>query len=219
MRLFTTVFIVLSMIFLSSCADSDGTDQVQLPAVGTRVIIKQHSYEIISEVTSTANNLVKMDYFWHGEKIYSQKFYRGLLPVWSQEENNVWEMYFDESKLDSLFPMAPGKEVSFNATSSKVADGTSQDIGITLSVIKETVITIKDQDHKVFILELSRVGDGTDTSHEVLYYAPRAGMVLKSVKRERDGQSYWRVLKIEVPDRDDRSTIKKRQRRSGTIAI
>ncbi|WND03726.1 hypothetical protein QGN29_04965 [Temperatibacter marinus] len=219
MRSILTLFMAVAFLLLSGCSEPKNTDAIHLPTVGTRAIIKQYSYEIIAEVTNVQDNLVKLDYFWHGEKAYSQKFYKGLLPVWSEEDGNIKELDFQESKVDEIFPLVTGNEVSFTATMTRLDDGLSQNISVTLSVLKETVMTITGEDHKVFMIDIARIGENDYSSYETIYYAPDSGMILKAVKRERNSQTFWRILKLEKPENDDRSTIRKRQRRSGTIAI
>lgn len=219
MRTIVAFLIIFSLLALSSCDDLPRQPSSGLPEVGTRAVIKQHSFEIISEVVDITDNLVTFDYFWNGEKVYSQKYYKGLFSVWSQEENAINEIDYDPQQLDALFPLSVGKEISFNTVLSKVTEGVRENLSVTLSVVKETILPVDGEDHKVFIIDVARLSENGQRQYATLYYSAVDGMVLKSVSRSSNSQSFWRVLKLERPDNNNRPTIRKRKRRSGTIAI
>lgn len=218
-RLITSFITALMLFSLSGCDDPKTSGTAVTPLIGTRILIKQHSYEIIGEVVFAENNLVGIDYYWHGEKAYSQKLYRGLISVWSQEQDSQRELDLDTAAVDQLFPLKVGKETSLSGIMTNLTTGEAAKMGLTLEVIKKTSAYLNGEDTDIFIIDMTRLIEGRPTTFETLYYAPAYGLVIKAVQKSGEGQSFWRVLEIEAPTTRSKRNIQKQNRRPGTIAI
>lgn len=219
MRTFLTFIAATTLLALTACDNPQAAKAYNAPQEGTRILIKQHRYELIGEVVYTKANLIGIDYYWHGERAYSQKLYRGLLPIWTKERGTEKEMDLDTALLDRLFPLKSGNETSFTAVLTNTTNGDSEDISMTYQVKEETVLTLNGEEVTVFLIDITRQKDGRIVSLETVYYAPKYGLALKAIQKAKKGKSFWRVLDIQAPTGQAKPSLQNKNRRSGTIAI
>jgi len=190
-------------------------------AVGTRAFIKRHGQEIVAEITNTTDKLVTTEFHWHGEMMAKRHYYRGLYPVAGTEYGYQFEMDFDEQSLEQLFPMAVGKEVSFNGNLKIIDRGAALDAWVHLAVVGEKTIDLSTGSHHVFVVDIMteyRKDGVVKRKTNVVYYAPDLSMLLKSVVHEDGQQSYWRVVSVEQPGAARVRPINKNNK-SGTVMI
>ena len=207
------------MLAVVAC-DQTQTDQlVDAPVVGTRSIIKRHGQEVFAEIASVSNNVVTTEFYYHGELLSVRNYYRGLFVIGGSEGNTRFELDFDETQVHGFFPLAIGKEVSFESSLKLIDRGVSSKSWKHLEVIKKTVMSLKGGDYEVFVIAITtHPEEGSDAKrrNDTVYYSPKLGMVLKSVTHSDGEQSFWRVVAVETPDQP--ATIPSR-RRSGTLMI
>lgn len=190
--------------------------------VGTRAIIKRHGQELTAEVTSVEGKLVTMEFQWQGEQVAVQSYYRGLYTVSGRGDGYHFEADFDEGKLEPLFPLATGKEVSFSGNSKDIDTGTGVDFWAHLHVIGEKTIDLPTGPRTVFVVDITteyRKNDVAKRRIDTVYFDPELAMILKSVTREDNYQSFWRVISIERPGDGTTPPSSLQQRRSGTVMI
>jgi hypothetical protein len=216
------VFALLLVLLVAACSPAGQMPTSATAVVGTKTVIKYNSYKLVGEITDVSGKLVTTEFTnWEGQFIYARTEYRGLFPVSGTENGgNQWELDFDESKLEALFPLEKGKSVSFKANFKNISKGTSYDIWAQLEVRGEKTLDLPDGKRKVLLVELnhqSRRGGQIKNITEFIYYDAAYSMALKKVTRDRRGQSFWRVISIERPG--NISDAPQRQRRSGTVMI
>lgn len=214
---------VFAALFVAACDPNAQAPISSTAIVGTKAIIQAHSKQRIAEVTDVTGKIVTTDFTdWEGQFLYSQLDYRGLFPIGGRENNgNQWELDFDESLLEPLFPLQVGKEVSFTGNLQTFKDGGQHEMWVHLEVVGQKSISLPDGQHRVMVVEVSREyrwQGKIQRSTNIMYFDPKLSMTLKMVIRERGSQSYWRVLSVERPGHVEQATPT-RQRRSGTVMI
>jgi len=216
------VFALLSVLLLAACSPNAQVPTSASAIVGTKAIIKYHREELIAEVTEVVDKLVTTEFTnWDGELLFSRTEYRGLVPISGMEPGGgQWELDFDETALEALFPLQKGKTVSFQGNLKNIEQGTGYDLWGRLEVLGEKTLDLPGGKRKVMVVEFNRQGklDGeTKAATDIIYYDPQYSMTLKKVMRERGEQTYWRVISIDRPG--NVSNTPTRQRRSGTVMI
>ena len=216
------VFVFLSMLLLAACGSNSQVPTSATAIVGTKAIIKFQRSELVAEVTDVTDRLVTTEFSnWNGDILFSRTEYRGLIPISGSEANGgQWELDFDEVQLEAFFPLVPGKEIAFQGNLKNIDQGTSFDMWAHLEVVGEKVLDMPNGKRKVKVIEFTRqyLWKGkTKNATEIIYYDPEYSMSLKKVTRERGGQTYWRVIRVDRPG--NVSNTPPRQRRSGTVMI
>jgi len=216
------VFALLSLLLVAGCAPNAQAPLSASAIVGTKAIIKYHRDELIAEVTDVTGKLVTTEFTnWNGELVFSRTEYRGLVPISGMEPGGgLWELDFDENELEPLFPLQPGKTISFKGNLKNIDQGTSYDLWARLEVLGEKTLDLPGGKRKVMVVEFNRqgkLGNRTKLATEIIYFDTEYAMTLKKVIRERGSQSYWRVISIDRPGNVTNTPT--RQRRSGTVMI
>lgn len=218
-RLLLTVILLITAMSLAGCEEAKTPKKNDGPRLGTRLLIKQQSYELLAEIVSVENDQIGINYYWQGEQIYSNKLYRGLIDVWNKEGSTIRETSFDTTRIDALFPLELGKSTSMTAVTTNLSTGNTVNETITLEVTQQSQLTFETSSIPVFLLEMIRTPEGQAPIYEQLYYAPQKGLVMKVIISNENGQSFWRVLEIDDRSDSDRRTLQQRNRQSGAIAI
>ncbi|WP_308911187.1 hypothetical protein [Pseudokordiimonas caeni] len=189
--------------------------------VGTRALISRHGQELVSVITRVQDKLVTTEFQWRGELMASRNLYRGLYPVSGTEYGYQFELDFDDTLLERLFPLKVGNETSFGGNLKLIDKGNAIDVWVHMVVTAERTVDLPTGSYPVFVVEVtSRYGDGSDakTKLNTLYFSPELSMVLKSVMREDGRQTYWRVVSIDKRGGSVQPTPAQ-QRNSGTVMI
>ncbi len=218
----TKLMSVYVCAFLASCGEVPKPSHV-MAEVGTNAIIKRHGQELILDVTDVTGNILSTEISWNGELVASRQYYRGLYPMSGIEYGYQFEMDFDETALEQLFPLKVGKEVSFNGNLKIIDNGTALDAWVHLQVVAEKSMKITSGTYTVFVVEVISEfskDDRSERKSNIIYYAPDLGMILKFVNHQNGQQSFWRVVSIDSPDKSSRiKPVKKQNIRSGTVMI
>ena len=228
MSIFRSIAACVGVLFISACGTESGpkkTDVETLVQIGTRSVIQWHGQELIADITEIAGDIVTSEIRWHGDVMSSRDYYRGLYPVSGLENGYQFEVEYDEDAMQSLFPLAPGKSISFEGRLNVVSEGATQPIWVYITVTKEKFIKLPTGNQKVYVVDIvtEYTKDGsTRTKINQVYYSPELMMVLKSVMKEDGHQSYWRVTNVEQPkpgETTPRAPQSEKPRRSGTVMI
>ncbi|MCJ9429816.1 hypothetical protein [Kordiimonas marina] len=190
--------------------------------VGTRALIKGYGQEMTAEIREVKGKLVTTEFQWQGGETAIRSYYRGLYAVSGRGKGYHWEADFDEAKLEPLFPLTVGKEVSFSGTSRDIDRGTSADFWTNLSVVDQKTIELPTGARKVFVVDIVteyHKGNVVKRKTNTVYFDPKLSMVLKSVVHDGNYQRFWRVVSIDVPGDGKARPSPTQQRRAGTVMI
>ena len=221
MPLVSRLLAALALIFLVACDPVARAPETPTAIVGTRAVIQRHGQELYAEVTGVNDKLVTTEYYWQDERVVVHNYYRGLYNVSGIEFGYQYEADFDYSVLETLFPLAVGKEISFSGNTKNINRGTAIDFWANIHVIGEKIISLSSGDRKVFVVDIVteyKKGNNSKRKTNTVYYDPELSMVLKSVIHEDGYQSYWRVVTVELPG-NARTPTTLQQRRAGTVMI
>jgi len=213
----------LLLCVLAACSPGAQAPTSATVLIGTKAVIVKGAEQIIAEVTDVAENIVTTEYTgWHGEFLYARREYRGLFPLGGTEKNGSrWEVDIDESKLEPLFPLELGKEVSFSGKLLGIDAGMAYDLWAHMEVVGKKSVALKDGEHSVVVIEVTTIYDVDGRSKrrtELIYFDPTLSMTLKKVIQDERSQRYWHVVSVEKP-RGGQNPQPLRQRRSGTVMI
>jgi len=215
-------FSVVLILFVAAC---DGVERVPAAPgalVGTRANIKMHGQDVVAEVTRVVDKLVSTEFRdLRGEVIREVNLYRGFFPVSGTDQGLSYESKFDESELENLFPLKPGKSIGFSGTMYYVDGGQSADFYTHVEVVGEKTVDLKDGPRRTFVLQLEwefSWNGNTRKKTDTLYFDAERSMVLKSVVRGQNFQNYWVVVSVDEPDNPD-AAPEPTNRRTGTVLI
>lgn len=213
----TIILVFLSM--LAACAPGERAPANPMAEIGTRALIKRGGQDFESEITDVRGKLVTMEIRWQDSLVLSRDYYRGLYPVAGVEGKKRFELDFDQSALEALFPLKVGKSVWFEGNLKLIEKGEDLNVDIGLSVEKKTTLNLSSGIEEVFVVDtVTRILDGEDAGNiykSTSYFSPKLGMILKYVSYERGRQNFWRVVEIEKTAPGSRP----KRRRAGTVAV
>jgi hypothetical protein len=219
------LFAVLSLFVVAACSPGAQAPTSATASVGTKAVIKRGAEQIVAQITDVTDNIITTEYTgWHGEFLYTRREFKGLFPVGGTEKNGErWELDFDESALDPLFPLQKGTEVSFKGKLMGIDAGITYDMWAHVEVVGKKSLPLKDGEHIVYVIEFTSIYEMDGNSKrrtEVMYYDPKLSMTLKKVIQDARAQRFWRVVSVEKPTgNEDPDAEPLRQRRSGTVMI
>jgi len=217
-RLTLAIFAVFA---LGACDPIARVPSSPTAVVGTRAVILRSGQELLAEITDVADKLVTTELFVRGESVAEFNSYRGLYIVSGRETHYQYEVDFDETVLEQLFPLQVGNEVSFEGNTKNIDSGGSYDFWSNIQVVGEKTLPLSSGPRKVFVVDIiteHRSGARTKRKTNTVYFDPELAMVLKSVVHEDGYQNYWRVITVERPGEGSGRTPRQ-QPRSGTVII
>lgn len=221
--IYRTLLLCVALFVVAACSPSAQAPTSATVSVGTKAVIIKGGEQIIAEITGVTDNIVTTEYTgWHGEFLYDRREYRGLFPLGGTEKNGSrWEVEFDESLLEPLFPLKPGREASFSGKLLGIDAGVAYDMWAHIEVVGKKSMALKGGEHTVLKIEITTIYDIEGSSKrrtEVVYFDPTLSMTLKKVIQDERSQRFWHVVSVEKP-RDGQAAQPLRQRRSGTVMI
>ena len=220
----------LSIALAFAVAACDGVERIPAAPgalVGTRANIKMHGQDVTAEVTRVIDKLVTTEFRdWTGGVIREVNLYRGLFPVSGTEQGLRYEASFDQSALESLFPMQVGKSIGVSGTMYNVDRGESADFWTHIEIVGEKTVDLKSGPRRTFVVQLewefawkgSTRRQSETVYTDTVHYDAERSMVLKSVVRGENFQNYWVVVSVDEPNDPDAQPTRPR-RRSGTVMI
>lgn len=215
----------LSVLFIMLIAACDGVERIPTTTgalVGTRANIKMHGQDVVAEVTQVVGKIVTAEFRgWRGDIIREVNLYRGFFPVSGTDQGMRYETNFDESELESLFPLKVGKSIGVSGSIYYVDGGDSADFYTHIEIVDEKTVDLKDGPRRTFVIQLEwefSWNGNTRRKTDTLYFDPERSMVLKSVVRGQNFQNYWVVVSVDEPDNPD-ARPEPINRRSGTVMI
>lgn len=212
---------MLAVLLLMACDPIAQVPSSPPAVVGTRAVMQYHRQELYSEITDVTGKVVTTEVYLQGRTVAEIGRYRGLYMVSRREPNFQIEMDFDESKLESLFPLKKGNEVSFSGNTKRLDRGTSYNFWTHIQVVGEKTLNLASGDHKVFVVDIlseTQSDNRTLRKRNTVYFDPELSMILKSVVHDENYKEYWFVIKVEKPS-DGQSRATQPQPRSGTVII
>lgn len=213
---------VACLLFVAGCDVVEPLRSEPGALVGTRANIKMHGRDVVAEVTRVIDKLVTMEFRdWRGGIIREVNLYRGLFPVSGTDQGLRYESNFDESTLESLFPLKVGKTIGVSGTMYYVDGGESADFYTHVEVVGEKTVDLKNGPRRTFVVQLEwefSWNGITRTKTDTVHFDPETSMVLKSVIRGENFQNYWVVVSVDEPENPN-SQREPRNRRSGTVMI
>ncbi|RMB00560.1 hypothetical protein BXY39_3747 [Eilatimonas milleporae] len=217
------VVLAVLTLFMTACDPATRLPAEPTAQIGTRALIKRHGQELVAEVTRVRGKLVTTEFNWRGEQVAKRRYYRGLYPISGTEYGYQFELDFDDSLLEQIFPLRVGNHASFDGNLKIIDRGTAVDVLVDMVVVAEKTIDLSESAHRVFVVEIEteyRSAAGVKRKNNTVYYAPDLSMVLKSVMHEEGQQTFWRVISVERPGAGGKvKSPTLRQRRSGTVMI
>lgn len=221
-KAFRLLTVLTMMVALSACGQGVSAPH-ETSVVGTKAIIKAHGNELLLEVKEVSDNTVISEISdWNGEFVSRRHYYRGLYPVAGTEGATQWELDFDVSKIDGLFPLATGNFTSFSGTMIDVSNDRTYKFWSKIEVKAKKPFLLPSGSQKVYVLKISTEYDmngQTKRSYETIYYSPELQLNLKGVMHEDAAQRYWRVVSIVPPEANGAAAARTRRPRSGTVMI
>lgn len=220
MTRFVRLLASISCLFLlGGCLP--GGDTADPPSmIGTKAVIQAHGNELLLEVKNiTGNTVISEITNWAGEFVSKRHYYRGMYPIAGTEGTSQWELDFDVTKIDSLFPLEVGKMTSFGGTMIDITSNRSFPFWSRIKVKAQKPFLLPSGSETVYVLKISTEYDlngRTKRSYETIYYAPALQLNLKGVMHEEASQRYWRIVSISPPDQ---AVTRPKRPRSGTVMI
>ncbi len=215
-------FSVLLILLVTACDSVERIPAATGALVGTRANSKRHGQDVIAEITRVADKVVSTEFRdWRGDVIREVNLYRGFFPVSGTDQGLSYESNFDQSELENLFPLKPGKSIGVSGTMYYVDGGESADFYTHIEVVGEKTVDLKDGPRRTFVIQLEwefSWNGNTRRKTDTLYFDAERSMVLKSVVRGQNFQNYWVVVSVDEPDNPD-ATPEPANRRSGTVMI
>lgn len=185
--------------------------------IGTRAYIRRAGHDLIAEITDIRGNLVKTDFFWRDETIAERELYRGLYAVSGREYDQEFYLNYPEEELEAFFPLKLGAQLIFDAALTVTDQQELIDIQVTLTVKKKTKYWLGKENIEVFLVDIvTAYPGGGQPKRNLVYYAPKLSMVLKSVFYEEGRSSFWKVDRV---DRASGEPTPRGPRRSGSVMI
>lgn len=213
---------VLLVFLIAAC---DGVERIPAATgalVGTRANIKMHGQDVVAEVMQVVDKMITTEFRdWHGDIIREVNLYRGFFPISGTDQGLRYESSFDESALENLFPLKPGRSIGVSGSMYYVDGGESADFYTHIEVVGEKTVDLKDGPRRVFVIQLEwefSWNGNTRRKTDTLYFDAERSMVLKSVVRGQNFQNYWVVVSVDEPDNPD-ARPEPVNRRSGTVMI
>lgn len=215
----------ISVVFVLLIAACDGVERIPATTgalVGTRANIKMHGQDVVAEVTRVVDKIVTAEFRgWRGDIIREVNLYRGFFPVGGTDQGMRYETKFDETELESLFPLKVGKSIGVSGSIYYVDGGESADFYTHIEIVDEKTVDLKDGPRRTFVIQLEwefSWNGNTRRKTDTLYFDAERSMVLKSVVRGQNFQNYWVVVSVDEPDNPD-ARPEPINRRSGTVMI
>lgn len=210
---------------LAACSDMARAPARPFAEIGTRTVIKTGGREFLSEVMGVEDKLVTVEFRSIGaaaRPIGRYDYYRGLLAVSGNDNGSRFEVDYDETKLETFFPVKPGKVIDVEGSMRFIDSGVSYPLLTRLQALKEKTITLDSGPEKVMIIQIETTlfeadGSERDRREQLVYFAPALSLVLKNVRKERGRESFWSVVAVERADGPAPNRL--RRRRAGTVAI
>jgi len=216
---------IISVFLVLLVAACDGVERIPATTgalVGTRANIKMHGQDVVAEVTQVLEKMVTTEFRdWRGDIIREVNLYRGFFPVSGIDQGMRYQSNFDESALESLFPLKTGRSIGVSGSMYYVDGGESADFYTHIEVVGEKTVDLKGGARRTFVIQLEwefSWNGNTRRKTDTLYFDPERSMVLKSVVRGQNFQNYWVVVSVDEPDNPDASP-EPINRRSGTVMI
>lgn len=217
------LIVILAMLAFAGCDDVTRVPLVPKAIVGTKAVIRAHGKDFTLEVTDVAEKIVISNLSdWNGQLVTQRHYYRGLYPIAGTEGTSQWEVDFDHTLLESLFPLDVGKETGFHGTMKDISKNRTYDFLTQIKIIKEKPFSLPTGTHKVYIIEILteyKWNGKTERKNEIVYFSPDFSMNLKGILHGDGAQRYWRVVSVERPGQGETIPDPVRQRRSGTVMI
>lgn len=207
--------IALFILLLAGCGDAAPGPEPYPLAVGLRAQISMNGGWYEMEVADVEGARATLLYRWQDQVIAERTQYRGLYALSGSDGGQSFVNDIDTTEIDSLFPLAIGKEAAFEGRSYYPTGGVSGGLMVHMKVVGEDRITLADSSHAVFLIRISSLIEIEGKSREVvrtLYYAPDIGLPLKMEMTDGEKSSWWRVTSLDHPGRS-------RRNRLGTVMI
>jgi uncharacterized lipoprotein YbaY len=219
------VIAVFCLLLLAACEPASKAPLSPNILVGTESLHVTNKVEEIARITDIDGKVIITEI----EEVDSGRVtvwedYRGLLRVAALLPNGDtsvrYELDFDQTELEQLFPLKVGKKVTFRGTLRIITQSRSFDTWINIKVTGEKTIKVENKKHKVFVVEVFQEfsGDVDGEFQEKLYYDPKISMVLQRITKQEGRETISEVKSIKMPS-EATTPSRLRQRRSGTVMI
>ncbi|GAB4129931.1 MAG: hypothetical protein Kow00104_15500 [Rhodothalassiaceae bacterium] len=206
---------LISLLLLAGCGGPSGSPEPYPLVEGLRARISMNAGWYDLEVTEVDGARATLIWMFQGQPLSERTQYRGLYPVSGTDDGRAFVNDIDIAEIDSLFPLAIGKEAAFEGRSYYLPDGTDSRLFVHMEVTGTDRIALADAGYDVFLIRISTAVERDGARREfvrTLYYAPEIGLPLKMVMKDGEASSWWRVTSIETPGRS-------RRNRLGTVMI
>lgn len=217
-RLLTVFAAMVTVVACSPGASAPAENSI----IGTKAVIQAHGNELLLEVKDVAAGTVISEITdWNGQFVSKRHYYRGLYPIAGTEGATQWELDFDVTKIDSLFPLTIGSSTNFSGTMIDISNNRTYKFWSRILVKAKKPFLLPSGTQEVYILKIKTEYDMNGEnrrSYETIYYSPELQLNLKGVMHDEASQRYWRVVSI-VPPTEDGLVNTPRRRRAGTVMI
>lgn len=219
LRLLTTLTAIFALVACSPSASAPTENSI----IGTKAVIQAHGNELLLEVKDIAAGTVISEITdWNGQFVSRRHYYRGMYPIAGTEGATQWELDFDVTKIDGLFPLVTGNSTSFSGTMIDITNDRTYSFWSRIEVKAQKPFLLPSGTQEVFVMKIKTEYDlngENKRTYETIYYAPDLQLNLKGVMHEEASQRYWRVVSIVPPTVDGPATPPARRRRAGTVMI
>lgn len=213
--------LITSLLAIAACSPGSNAPS-DTSIIGTKAVIKAHGNELLLEVKNVAAGTIISEISdWNGQFVSRRHYYKGLYPIAGTEGASQWELDFDVTKIDSLFPLAVGNTTSFSGTMIDVSNDLTYKFWSKIEVKAQKPFLLPTGSQEVYILKIKTEYDlngENKRSYETIYYSPELQLNLKGVMHEGASQRYWRVVSV-LPPSESGAVVTPRRRRSGTVMI
>lgn len=212
-----TVAFTLAVI-VASCSPAHDQPPTYQADEGLTGMINSDGQVFSIEVTKVDGPVATIVTRWEDQFVSERSFYRGIFAVAGSDRGVSFENSIDGSVLDSLFPLAIGKEATVRGTYRIERDTVTEGETYTVVAVRDTAyVETKDAKHEVFILDittdLTLLGRTTQYTKTV-WYSPELGLTLKTVLTDGRLNFHTRVLSLVRPE-----NTQPRQNPTGTVMI
>ena len=219
--LLTRAVSILILILIAGCDSTEEADYTFPFEPGLEIKVKAFGHYYYSEVVKAEGAYVTWKLRWNERVVSLRKVYKGLITVYESELERSFVNEFETASIDELFPLKVGKETSFKGYRISKEDGTEIPFWMHMVVRGEEVIKVRDQEHRTFVIEITKEYEKPDeivTVTSTIWYAPELGFSLKSDYRSKDEHFQMHVLSIITPEEEDPEGARRR-RTLGTVRI
>mgnify|MGYP003642753868 CR=1 FL=1 len=213
--------LITSLLVIAACNPGTSTPS-DASIIGTKAVIKAHGNELLLEIKNVAAGTIISEITdWNGQFVSRRHYYKGLYPIAGTEGATQWELDFDVTKIDSLFPLTVGNTTSFSGTMIDISNDLTYKFWSKIEVKAQKPFLLPSGSQEVYILKIKTEYDlngENKRSYETIYYSPELQLNLKGVMHEEASQRYWRVVSV-LPPSESGTVASPRRRRSGTVMI